>query len=81
MARLQFDTQDRAALQALDHDFEVSNDGETASITGEMTVEVIRAADDQLQLTITFPGGEEFIVRLARSQLLQELDVGDDENA
>lgn len=79
MARcMQFDAQDRAALRKLDDDFTFSNDGETASITGEMTVEIVRPADDggaRLWLTIRFPGGETLDVRIARSQLLQQLDV------
>jgi len=37
---------------------------------------VVRPADsDQFWLTITFPGGEELDVRIARTQLFQELGV------
>ena len=81
MARcLQFDGRDKAALRALDDDFTISADGERAVISGEM---IIRPADDggaRLWLTITFPGGEELDVRVARAQLLQQLDVEADES-
>ena len=79
MARcMQFDAQDRAALRKLDDDFTFSNDGETASITGEMTVEIVRvrpADGDQFWVTIRFPGDETLDARIARTQLLQELGV------
>ena len=45
-------------------------------ISGEMEVEIVRPADDggaQLWLTIRFPSGEELDVRIARTQLLEEL--------
>ena len=45
-----------------------------------MRVEVVRLDDDRLQLTIRFPsGGETLDVRIARAQLLQQLDVEADE--
>ena len=75
---LPFDTQDKAALRALDHDFVISADGERAVISGEMEVAIVRPADAggaRLWLTIKFPGGEELDVRIARTQLLQELGV------
>ena len=79
MARcLQFDAQDQAALQALDSDITISADGEVATVTGEMEVEVVRPVDDggnRFRLTITFPNGEELEVRIARSQLLEQLDI------
>ena len=80
--RLQFNTEDRAALAALDTDFAISPGGEHASISGEMEITVERLADDagnQFLLTITFPGGEQLEVRLRRSQLLEQLDVEADE--
>ena len=42
---MRFDDQDRAALRALD-DFAISADGETATVAGEMKVELVRPADD-----------------------------------
>jgi hypothetical protein len=74
---MQFDTQDQAALRALD-DFTISADGEIASIKGEMKVEVVCPADDdgaRFWLTIKFPGGETLDVRIARTQLLQQLGI------
>ena len=74
---LQFDAQDRAALAALD-EFTISADGETARVTGEMEVVIVRPADDggaRFRLTIKSPGGEELEVRIARAQLLEQLDI------
>jgi hypothetical protein len=42
MARcMRFDEQDKRALRALD-EFNISADGETATVTGEMAVTVVR---------------------------------------
>jgi hypothetical protein len=83
MARcMPFDDQDKRALHALDSDFTFSTDGETATITGEMEIEVVRPADDagnRLWLAIKFPSGEELDVRIVRSQLLDQLDIDADE--
>jgi hypothetical protein len=58
---LRFDAQDKRALRALDDTFTISADCETARITGEMEVEVVRPADDdggaRLRLTLKFPSG------------------------
>jgi hypothetical protein len=65
------------ALRALD-EFTIDSDGETATITGEMKVVVVRpAADDGVRflLTLQFPGGEELEVRIARTQLLEQLGI------
>ena len=53
--------------------------------TGERAVEVeiVRPADDggaRFWLTIRLPGGEELDVRIARAQLLQELNIDADES-
>ena len=46
MARcMRFNEQDRAALRALD-DFTISADGETATVAGEMEIEIVRLAHD-----------------------------------
>jgi hypothetical protein len=81
MRCMQLDNQDKAALRALDADFAVDADGEIAKVTGKMEVEIIRPADNdgaQLLLTIVFPGGERFDVRLRRAQLLEQLNIEDD---
>jgi hypothetical protein len=78
-----FDDLDKQALHKLDNDFTISPDGETASITGEMTIELVRPADDggaQFWLAITFPGGEELDVRIRRIQLLEQLNIEGDES-
>ena len=35
---------------------------------------------DQFWLTITFPGGEAFDIKLSRARLLQQLNIGDGES-
>jgi hypothetical protein len=80
---MRLDDQDKRALHALDDTFTVNNNGEVASITGEMEITIIRPADDggaRFWLTIRFPSNETLDVRIARSQLLEQLDVGDDES-
>jgi hypothetical protein len=84
MARLQFDARDQAVLRALDDTFVISNDGEVATVEGDMRVEVVRPTDAdgaQLWMTFKFPGGEKLDVKIARAQLLEQLYVGDGENA
>ena len=78
MARCRLDDQDKAALHKLDDEFTISADNEVAKVVGEMEVEIIRPADDggaRFRLTLKFPGGEELEVRIARSQLLEQLDI------
>jgi hypothetical protein len=59
-----------AALQALDDIFtSFCSDGEVATITGEIEVEMVRPVDDQFLLTIVFPGGAEFVVRCCAQSL------------
>jgi hypothetical protein len=75
------DRHDRAVLRALDDDFSISDDGETAKLTGQMEIEIVRPADDggtRLRWTFKLPGGEPLTVRIARAQLLQELGIKDD---
>jgi hypothetical protein len=74
---IQLDDQDKAALRALDA-FTVDADGETASVVGEMEVVVVRPADNdgaRFLLTLRFPSGEELEVRIARTQLLEQLGI------
>ena len=88
MARcMTFDDQDKAALHALD-DFTISDDGngESATLAGEMKVEIVRPAHDggrQLWLTITLPGGDEIAVIMPRRNLLgaANIEASDDEPA
>ena len=63
---LRLDEQDKRALRALNNDFEFNIDGETATVTGKMEVEIVRPADDggaRFWLTIRFPSGETLDVR------------------
>jgi hypothetical protein len=71
---MQFDDRDKRALHALDNDFSISADGETASIAGEMEIKIARHAHDsgdQFWLTIRLPDGEEINLRIRRTQLLE----------
>jgi hypothetical protein len=80
MANMRFDPTDRAALHKLDVDFAVSADGETATLSGLMKIEVIRSTDDngnRLRLRIRFPNDERFDVWMLRDRLLQELGVNE----
>jgi hypothetical protein len=77
---MRLDAQDNAALRALDDDFTINADGETAVINGEMEIVLVRPADDRFQLTLEFPSGETLDVRIRRAQLLEQLDVEADES-
>ena len=83
MARcMRFDEQDKRALRALDSDFTISADGETATVAGEMEIEIVRLAHDGGdRLWLTIPGGEEFAVRVFRSALLEAAGIEADEEA
>jgi hypothetical protein len=75
---MQFDAQDKAALRALDTDFTISTDGETATVVGEMEVVMVRPADGggaRFRLTLKFPSGETLDVPIGRVQLLEQLDI------
>jgi hypothetical protein len=74
---MRLDDQDKAVLRALD-DFTISADGETATIEGEMKVTMVRpAADDGARFFTYAPisSGEELEVRIARTQLLEQLGI------
>ena len=76
---IRFDSQDRAALAKLDNDFAISVDGEVATISGKMEVEIMRFAGDggdQFRLRFKFPG-EPLDVGIRRTQLLEQLNVKD----
>jgi hypothetical protein len=79
---LQLDARDHAALRKLDPNFNFSDNNEIASVAGEMVVEVVRLVDadgTRLRMTLTFPNGEPLEVRIARSQLLEQLEIEADE--
>jgi hypothetical protein len=77
---MRLDAQGNAALRALDDDFTINADGETAVINGGMEIVLVRPADDRFQLTLEFPSGETLDVRIRRAQLLEQLDVEADES-
>jgi hypothetical protein len=56
-SRIQFDAPDKRAFAALDDDFTITPDGETATIDGDMKVEITRRAHEQFRLRFKFPGG------------------------
>jgi hypothetical protein len=82
MARaLRLDDQGRAALRKLDDTFSIN--GEVATVSGPMEVEVTRLASDggdQFQLRFIFPSNETLDVKIRRVQLLEQLDVEADES-
>ena len=83
MLRLQFDDRDKRAFAALDDNFTVSGNGEVVVISGAMVVEVTRLAGDggdQFRLRIGFPG-EPLDINIRRSQLLEQLGIGDDNSS
>jgi len=71
--RIQFDFLDKAALRKLDNDFTIDTSGEIATITGD--IEIVRVGGDRFQFTVTFPGGEEFLILLSRDRTLEQLGV------
>ena len=76
---IRFDSQDRAALAKLDDDFAINADGEVATISGKLEVEIMRLAGDggdQFRLRFKFPS-EPLDVRIRRVQLLEQLGVKD----
>jgi hypothetical protein len=75
---VQFDSSDKAALHKLDSDFTIDAGGESATIAGDMKIEIIRIAGERYQLVINFPGGMEFPILLSRSQTLKQLSVRDE---
>ena len=81
MARcMQFDDQDRQALERLG-EFSISQDGETASISGDMKVAIVRPqqkGDQQLWLTLTLPGGEDLDLVMDHAMLLAAAGMGSD---
>jgi len=72
-----FDEQDKAVLRALDGDFTIRTDGngDTATLAGEMKIEMCRPAFDggsQFWITITLPGGDELSMTMRRDDLKEQ---------
>jgi hypothetical protein len=77
MARLKFDSMDRQMLTRFDPDVEISNNDEIAVIKGPMRIEIVRIADDKLELNIGF-AELDFPIVLSRSQTMSRLGVKDE---
>jgi hypothetical protein len=76
---MQFTDKDQAALRKLDPDVEINANG-TATISGEMHVEITRH-EDRFQVKFTFPnGGQQLDVAIRHSQLLRELGIENGES-
>jgi DNA repair exonuclease SbcCD ATPase subunit len=71
--RVRLDLQDKAALRALDSDFMIDPSEEVATSVGD--IEIVRVAGDRFQFTVTFSGGEKFLISLSRSRTLEQLGV------
>ena len=74
---LKLDALDRQMLAALDPDFAVDDNNEVATISGPITIKIVRTADDRLQLMIEF-SEQEFPILLSRSQTLRQLNMVDE---
>ena len=73
---MKFDSLDRKILAALDDSFIVDDNNEVATITGAITIKIVRIADDRLELTIEF-SELEFPIVLSRAKTLEQLDIAD----
>ena len=68
----------KRALLKLDDGVIFSSGDEVAVISGEMEIKLVRPPDadgGQFLLTIMFPSGRDFLIRLGRRQTLEQLDV------
>ena len=73
------DDMDRIALAKLDENFLVTPDSMAASVSGNMKLSIVRDADgsvDLFLLTLEMPGGELLDVRIRRTSLFEQLNVG-----
>lgn len=74
----QFDEQATAAFRALQ--FQIK-DGDVATLTDEVTIEVIqpesKTFDGHFMLSIALPNGAEMSFRLTRNELLRAADMED----
>jgi hypothetical protein len=52
--RIPFDNLDRQMLARFDPDVEINGSSEVAVIKGSMRIEIVRVADDKLELTVGF---------------------------
>jgi hypothetical protein len=76
---MRLDDKDKAMLAALDEDFIVSADGETATISEDIRIHITRPADNQIQFLIEFQNLE-FPVLLLRDKTLTTLGIKTDES-
>jgi hypothetical protein len=78
---IQLNTQDRAVFAALDDDFAVSEDGLSATVTGNMKFTVTRSAAggiEQYKLKLELPSGEPFEMNIRRAQLVDQFTIRGD---
>jgi hypothetical protein len=73
MAHLKFDALDRQILAALDGGF-VVEDNELAVLRGAIAIEIVRVADDRLEMMVEF-AKVKFPIVMSRSRTAQELGV------
>jgi hypothetical protein len=73
-----FDEQETAALRALR--FTIDDDGVVGSISGEITVEIIRPAHDSniVGLSILLPDGSSLSYPMPRARLLEAAGVDEE---
>ena len=67
---MKFDDALKAALRAME--FDITADGETSTLRGDMTVEFIMPDRDALSLTVILPYGMRFGIGLSRDYLMDK---------
>jgi hypothetical protein len=75
---MKFDSQEKSMLAALDPDFTISADNETAMLN-DVKVKIVRVADDRLELTLEL-ASVDFPIALSRTQTLKQLGIKADES-
>jgi hypothetical protein len=80
MRCVKFDDRCGQALRALD--FAISDDGEVATLVGEMQIEIVRPAHcDRLIVVISLPRGEDLNFAMPCAELLEVAGIAEDETA
>ena len=71
--RIPFDNLDRQMLARFDSDVEINSSGDIAVIT-DCKIEIVRVADDKLELTVKF-SELDFPILLLRAKTLEQLNI------
>ena len=71
---MKIDDVDRQILLALDAGFVVEDDEQVATLSGPITIKVIRDAEDILEMTIEF-ANIDFPIKMSREQTIKSLRI------